>query len=86
MARGWESKSVEAQAEEALEQRSARPQQKIRKTGTPRSRELDTKREGIQLSRVRVARELETAHNPRYKELLIKTLADLDKRLNDLVE
>ncbi len=80
MARGWESKSVEAQTEEALARRSAgRPK---RPEPDKHTVELREKKDGILLSRVRVVRELENAHNPRYKALLTKALAGLDAQLS----
>lgn len=39
------------------------------------------KQESLQLSRVRILNEIEAAQNPRYRELLSKTLADLDSRI-----
>jgi hypothetical protein len=81
MARGWESKSIEAQID-AAEPRSVRaiiPQkpdlQKV---------ELIRRKENIQLSRTRVVRELQTAQNPRYRAQLDKALADLDAQLSTL--
>jgi hypothetical protein len=43
---------------------------------------LIRKKESIQLSRVRVLRELKSAQNPRYKALMVKALADLDAQLS----
>ena len=77
MARGWESKSVEAQidmAENSFHERAAR-------NLNPHEQELLRKRETILLSRTHVIRELETAKNPRYKGMLSKALADLDAQL-----
>lgn len=42
------------------------------------------KKESILLSRTRVVSELKSAQNPRYKELLSRTLADLDLKLSAL--
>ena len=77
MARGWESKSVEAQIEMA-EARTAGAKEKMLNL-----EELDRirRRETIQLSRTRVLRELDAAQNPRYKGVLNKALADLDAKL-----
>jgi hypothetical protein len=78
MARGWESKSVEAQIEMAEENRSA-----IRKlTPSPEKLDLIRKRETVLLSRTRIVRDLESAQNPRYKAMLNKALADLDVQLS----
>jgi hypothetical protein len=78
MARGWESKSVEAQIDMA----------QARKTRAVAPKLLDLQRleqirkiETIQLSRTRVLRELTSAQNPRYKAVMNKALADLDAQL-----
>jgi hypothetical protein len=77
MARGWESKSVEAQIDMAKA-----PSTKLQHAPDPESLELLRKKESILLSRIRVIRELTTAQNPRYKAVLTKALADLDAQLN----
>ena len=77
MARGWESKSVEAQIDMAETQRAVPQRTKL----TPETLEVLRKKEGILLSRTRVVRELEAAQNPRYKVVLNKALADLDAQL-----
>ena len=80
MARGWESKSVEAQIDMA-EDRSAVASAKVL---SEESLELLRKKEIIQMSRTRVVRDLENAQNPRYKVVLHKALADLDAQLSTL--
>ncbi|HVO60220.1 MAG TPA: hypothetical protein VMT53_04760 [Terriglobales bacterium] len=79
MARGWESKSVEAQQAEASESRSPkRP---------PLSAEQKTKlqkREGLLLDRRRVLHQMEGASNERYRSMLERALADLDGKIADL--
>ena len=77
MARGWESKSIEAQIDMAEAQRAV-PQAKKH---TAEMLEVLRKKEGILLSRTRVVRDLEAAQNPRYKVVLNKALADLDAQL-----
>ena len=75
MARGWESKSVEEQQSSAKEGKpSGRP-------ATPQEIERRNQRLSLELTRARVAHELESAQNPRYRELLQTELAALDKRL-----
>jgi hypothetical protein len=78
MARGWESKSVEAQIDEAEFHRSAGSEN----IPPPEQLELIRKRETIVLSRTRVVRELQAAQNPRYKAVLSKALADLEAQLS----
>lgn len=80
MARGWESKSVEAQIDMA-ENRSAAAQAKVL---SQENLDLLRKKESILLSRTRVVRDLQNAQNPRYKEVLNKALADLDAQLTTL--
>jgi len=76
MARGWESKSVEQQQEERLEQRNdARP------VVTAEQQERNRKREGLALSRKRLTQQLEAASNPRHRQMLEHALADLDHQL-----
>jgi hypothetical protein len=77
MARGWESKSIEAQIDAAEVSHSAVPKQAL----PPETLELIRKKETILLSRTRVVRELTNVQNPRYKVVLTKALADLDAQL-----
>jgi hypothetical protein len=78
MARGWESKSVEAQIDAAeVHHRSAA----LENAPSPEILELIRQKEGILLSRTRVVCELKSAKNPRYKAVLTKALADLDAKL-----
>ena len=76
MARGWESKSVEAQQSEAAEKpKVARP--KLTPEAAARARERET----LRLARQRVLHQLESSANPRHRDLLQGELADLDKKL-----
>jgi hypothetical protein len=76
MARGWESKAVEAQQMEAKE---ASPSQKRQRSPEEihRIREQQT----LQLARAKVKRELEGSNNPRHAQMLNQALSDLDKKL-----
>jgi len=80
MARGWESKSVEAQIESAAGQKKTpgKPELTAEQVETLRARE------SLELSRIRVQRELETSANPRYQVILRKALVDLDAKLAKL--
>jgi hypothetical protein len=80
MARGWESKSVESQIETAETQVRPSFDEQI----PPAEMAVLRKREGLNLSRTRVLRELETSQNPRYRNLMEKALADLDAELRRL--
>jgi hypothetical protein len=77
MARGWESKSVESQIESAESRRAATQSVSI----NPREAERIKKRESLLLSRTRVVHDLESAHNPRYREILLAALKHLDDKL-----
>ncbi len=77
MARGWESKAVEAQQEAAAGQNG-----EIKTAIDPAEIERKRKRHGLLLSRARVAHELELAQNPNHRKMLERALADLDTRLS----
>ncbi len=77
MARGWESKSVEAQQSEAAEKSSER---RPRLTVEAAARERE--RETLRLARQRVLQQLERAQNPRHRSLLQNELAALDAKLS----
>jgi hypothetical protein len=79
MARGWESKSVEAQQAEA-EDKSAKPHAKMTAEEAARKREED----GLRLARNGVLRQLETVSKPQHRDLLQKALDDLDAKLRRL--
>jgi hypothetical protein len=79
MARGWESKSVEAQIDMAGPHIPGAPN-----TPDPLKLEMIRRKENIVLSRTRVVHDLESARNPRYKAVLAKALADLDAQLSTL--
>lgn len=77
MARGWESKSVEQQQEEA----GAR-KEKARAPLTPEQIARENQRKGRLLSRERVLQQLASATHPRHREMLEAALAELDAQLN----
>jgi hypothetical protein len=70
MARGWESKSVEAQIDMAEPRR--RKRSVVVRSEAPNALDIIRKRESLLLSRTRVVQELNSAQNPRYRELLGK--------------
>jgi hypothetical protein len=78
MARGWESKSVESQIEDATS-RSVRGERL-----TPEQRELRQKRESLELSRRRVLQELEAARSPVRRASLEQALSFLDDEIRKL--
>jgi hypothetical protein len=77
MAKGWESKSVEALAG-VFDTR-----QRELDRNTPDSATLDRirQKEAILLSRTRIVTDLKSTQNPRYRDLLNRMLADLDTKL-----
>jgi hypothetical protein len=77
VARGWESKSVEAQQAEAVE-KSVPPRPPMTAEQAARCRE----RENLRLARQRVLQQIEASSNPRHRKLLADTLADLDQKLS----
>jgi hypothetical protein len=80
MARGWESKSVEAQIESAAVKKPANRERLL----SPEQIQSLRDRESLELSRTRVQRELASSANPRYQEILRKGLADLEGKLAQL--
>jgi hypothetical protein len=78
MARGWESKSVEQQIEEARTDSNHSPAL----TSVLEEVELQQRQKGLLLQRSRVLQEIEAAHNPRYLELLREMLRHLESQLS----
>jgi hypothetical protein len=79
MARGWESKSVEQQQEE----RSAQPKN-LRAPISPEDQQRNRKREGLLLSRGRLIQQLQAATNPRRRQMLEQSVAELDSQVSAL--
>jgi hypothetical protein len=79
MARGWESKSVEAQQAEA-DEKSSKPRPRL----SAEAASLVRERESLTLSRSRVLQQIEVSQNPRHQELLRQALVDLDRKLSQL--
>ncbi|HVY92516.1 MAG TPA: hypothetical protein VHA14_07205 [Bryobacteraceae bacterium] len=77
MSRGWESKSVESQMEEAAARRTAARQIRL----TPEEMQARTERESLELSRTRVLKDLESATHPRRREQLEAALRHLNEKL-----
>lgn len=78
MARGWESKSVESQIEDA---------ESLADRGealTPEERERRKKREGFELSRRRVLQEIEATRSEARRASLEQALAFLDEEIRKL--
>jgi len=80
MSRGWESKDVESQMEEAASRRAAARQAPL----TDEQIRLQTERKSLELSRTRVLKDLEAATHPRRREQLEAALRHLDRKLAEL--
>jgi len=74
MARGWESKSVEAQQAAAQDTRRAAA---IDPADTARK----TERMTLQLARARAQQDLQAACAPAHRAMLEQAIADLDRRI-----
>jgi hypothetical protein len=79
MARGWESKSIEAQQAEASQENQPRRSQL-----TPQQAAHQREMEGLLLSRQRVLQQLSAAHDMRHRQMLESALADLEQKIHDL--
>jgi hypothetical protein len=77
MARGWESKAVESQIESAEADHSESKRNQVNPEQLRRQRE----RESIELSRTRVLQDLASAVNPKYRELLERSLQYLNEKI-----
>jgi hypothetical protein len=80
MAKGWESKAVEGQVEEAQSYRDENKRQPL----TVAQIEAHRRREVLLLSRARVADGLQSSSDSRYRDQLTKALADLDAQISQL--
>ena len=78
MARGWESKSVEAQQEEAVNRSPELPElsaeEAVRRT----------ERATVSLARSRALADLQQACRPAHRAMLEQAIAELDSRLEEL--
>jgi len=80
MARGWESKDVEAQVESKEKPKASSGREP--KSAQQQLREQDVRQ--LQLSRIRIANDLSTATHPNHRKSLEAALAHLDKKIADL--
>jgi len=79
MARGWESKSVEAQIESSNVRRSGPKNQP-----TPEQMQNERKRDSLLLHRTRVLRDIENCSDERYRKTLADGLSYLESQLTAL--
>ena len=75
MARGWESKSVEAQQDAAQAPRNSGA------AVTPEEAERKAARATLMLARTRALTDLQAACVPAHRAMLEQAIADLDRRL-----
>jgi hypothetical protein len=75
MARGFESKDVEFQQDEAQRRQVKRPPR------SPAELNDQLKRREVELSLRRVRRELEAAAHPAHRRMLEEAIAELERRL-----
>jgi hypothetical protein len=79
VARGWESKSVELQQDDA---RSSAGKDKPRLT--LQQKEIESRKEGLKLSRSRMIEQIRSTESPRYRKVLEQALAVLDQQISEL--
>ena len=78
MARGFESKMVEFQQEEAARARPATA------SLTPEEQQRQARRQGLELARARAAADLERATVPAHRRMLEQALAAIDDQLRSI--
>jgi hypothetical protein len=75
VARGWESKAIESQQEDASRQRTPRP------SLTPEQRAQEERRRSLELTRARAVADLTRATAPLHRQMLERAIAALDEQL-----
>jgi hypothetical protein len=80
VARGWESKSVEAQIEEGNQP----PEEKVRVDNSPEARAHRLRLESLRLSRSRLLDQLERARHEAHREMLQKGLSAIEREIEEL--
>lgn len=81
MARGWESKQVESQMDDAREKHDGG-------TGemTANGQKVQREKQNLLLSRAYIQHQIELSANSRYTESLNKALEEIERKLSDLTE
>ena len=80
MARGWESKAVESQIEEA----ESRSGHRINAPADPVELDRRRTRENLELARKRVLHDLGTNHSFRFEKVLRASFKHLDEKIAEL--
>jgi hypothetical protein len=78
MARGWESKSIESQQDDAARAKEVKP------ALTAAQREVLERRRTLELSRTRLTDDLSRATAPAHRRMLERALAEIDAQLGSL--
>jgi hypothetical protein len=78
VARGFESKSVESQQEEAQRSKALRP------ALTPEEQARRTRREGLEMALAQTQSELSAACRPAHREMLKLRLEAIEAQIRDL--
>ncbi len=78
MARGWESKSIESQQEEAARRPVRKPML------SPEQQAAEVRRRTLQLARTRAAEDLRRAVAPQHRRMLEQAIAAIDEQLAQL--
>jgi hypothetical protein len=78
MARGWESKNVESQQDEAARRHGTGP------ALTPEEQARRARRSQLELARTRAAADLERATAPAHRSMLEQAIKALDEQLEQL--
>ena len=81
MARGWESKAVEDQIAASEERKSA-----AKRTPTPDELERESRRQGLLLSRAKIAGDIERARDERHRAALQQALDYIDSQIDSAVK
>jgi hypothetical protein len=82
VARGFDSKNVEWQQQQAEDARAAR--ERPRRELPPQERARLERRRGLELALARTRADLEKASQPAHRELLQRSLAALERELRSL--
>ena len=80
MARGWESKSVESQQEEALAEGSRE------RTSSPEEIDRRKKIETLQLTLAKLEADHQRSNHQRHREMLRRAMDDLNLQIRSLTE
>jgi hypothetical protein len=79
VARGWESKSVEDQIAASEERKSV-----AKRTPTPDELDRESRRQGLLLSRAKIAGDLERARHERHRAALQQALDYIDSKIGSV--